>query len=166
MHLPLGLYPKLLLLFSRLVQSYLCHPMDCSMSGFPVHHRLLEPTQTHVHCIGDDAIQPSLPLSSPSPPAFNLSQHQGLFQWVGSLHQAAKVLELRFSVSPSNEYSGLISFRKDWLDLLMVQGTLKNLLQHHISKASSCYYSILHNKESKMEVFKWKKIQSLYSHHC
>ena len=62
--------------------------MDCSMPGFPVHHQLLEPTQTHVHWIGD-AIQPCHPLSSPSPPAFNLSQHQGLFQWVSSLHQVA-----------------------------------------------------------------------------
>ena len=69
----------------------LCNPMDCSMPGFPVHHQPPEPTQTHVHRIGD-AIQPSHPLSSPSPPAFNLSQHQGLFQWVSSSHQVAKVL--------------------------------------------------------------------------
>ena len=81
--------------------------------------------------------QPSHPLSSPSP-AFNLSQHQGLFQWVSSSHQVAKVLSLslRFSISPSNEYSGLISFRIDWLDLLAIPGTLKSLLQHHSSKAS------------------------------
>ena len=72
----------------------LCHPMDCSRPGFPVHHWLLEHTQTHVHRVSD-AIQPSHPLSSPFPPAFNLSQHQGLFQWVGSLHQVAKVLELQ-----------------------------------------------------------------------
>ena len=104
------------------------------MPGFPVHHQLPEPTQTHVHCVGD-AIQPSHPLSSPSLPAFNLSQHQGLFK---------RVLPIRwpmywscsFSISPSNEYSGLISFRMDWLDLLAVQGTLKSLLQHHSSKAS------------------------------
>ena len=69
----------------------LCNPMDCSSPGFPVHHQLLEATQTHVHCVGG-AIQPSHPLSSPSPSAFNLSQHQGLFQWVGSSHQVAKVL--------------------------------------------------------------------------
>ena len=76
-------------------------------------------------------------ISSPSPhPAFNLSQHQGLFKWVSSLNQVAKVLEFSFSISPSNEYSGLSSFRMDWLDLLAVQGTLKSLLQHHTSKAS------------------------------
>ena len=72
----------------------LCDPMDCSMPGLPVHHQLLELTQTHVHWVGD-AIQPSHPLSSPSPPAFNLSQHQGLFQWVSSLHQVAKVLQFQ-----------------------------------------------------------------------
>ena len=73
---------------------------------------------------GSDAIQPSHPLSSPSPPIFNLSQHQGLFQWVGSWHQVAKYWSFSFSISPSNEYSGLISFRVDWFDLLAVQGTL------------------------------------------
>ena len=83
-------------------------------------------------------------LSSPSPPAFNLSQHQGLFRWVSSSHQVAKVLESSVSVfqwiSPCSEYWGLISFRMDWLDLLAVQGTLKNLLQHHSSKASILLY--------------------------
>ena len=72
----------------------LCDPMDCSTPGFPVHHQLLELTQTHVHRVGD-AIQPSHPLLSPSPPAFNLSQHQGLFQRVSSLYQVAKVLEFQ-----------------------------------------------------------------------
>ena len=82
--------------FSSVAQSYLtlCDPMDCSIPGFPVHHQLPEPTQTHVHCISD-AIQPSHPLSSPSLPAFNLSQHQGLFQWVSSPHQVAKVLQFQ-----------------------------------------------------------------------
>ena len=76
-------------------------------------------------------------LSSPFPPAFNLSQHQGLFKWVSCLHEVAKVLgSFSFSISPSNEHPGLISFRMDWLDLLAVQGTLKSLLQHHSSKAS------------------------------
>ena len=111
----------------------LCDPMGCSTPSLPVHHQLPELTQTHVHQVGD-AIQPSHPLSSPSPPAFNLSQHQGLFQWVSSSHQVAKVLDFSFSISPSNEYSGLSSFRMDWLDLLVVQGTLKSLLQHHSSK--------------------------------
>ena len=109
--------------------------MDCRTPGVPVFHHLTEFVQTHVHWTGD-AIQPFPPLSSPSPPTFNLSQHQGLFQWVSSSHQMAKVLEFQLSISPSNEHSGLISFRMDWLDLLAVQGTLKNLLQHHSSKAS------------------------------
>ena len=108
--------------------------MDCSMPGFPVHHQLLEFTQTNAHRVGG-AIQPSHPLLSPSPPAFNLSQNQGLFQWVSSLHQVAKHWTFSFSISPSNEYSGLISFRIDWLGLLAVQGTLKSLHQHHCSKA-------------------------------
>ena len=90
---------------------------------------------TQVHWVSD-AIQPSHPLSSPSPPAFYLSQHQGLFQWVSSLHQVAKILKFSFSISPSNEYSGLISFRIDWFGLLAVHGTLKSLLQHHNLKAS------------------------------
>ena len=72
----------------------LCDPTDCSTPGFPAHHQLPEPIQTHVHGV-NDAIQPSHPLSSPSPPAFSLSQHQGLFQWVSSFHQVAKVLELQ-----------------------------------------------------------------------
>ena len=82
--------------FSSVAQSCptLCDPMDCSTSGFPVHHQLPELTQTHVHWVGD-AIQPSHLLSSPSPPAFNLSQHQGLFKWVSSLHQVAKGLEFQ-----------------------------------------------------------------------
>ena len=79
--------------FSRLCPT-LCDPMNRSTPGLPVHHQLPESTQTHVHRV-DDAIQPSHPLSSPSPPALNLSQHQGLFQWVSSLHQVAKVLEFQ-----------------------------------------------------------------------
>ena len=78
---------------------------------------------------------------SPSPPAFNLSQHQGLFKWVSSLHQVAKVLKFQQKHQPSNEYSGLISFRIDWFDLLTVQGTLKSLLQHHSSKVSILRHS-------------------------
>ena len=82
--------------FSSVVQlcPTLCDPMDRSMPGLPVHHQLPEFTQTHVHWVGD-AIQPSHPLSSPSPPAFNLSQHQGLFKWVSSSHQVAKILEFQ-----------------------------------------------------------------------
>ena len=128
--------------FSSVSQSRptLCNPMDCSMSGLPVHHQLSEFTQTHVHWVGD-AIQPSHPLSSPSPPAFTLSQHQGLFKWVSSSHQVAKVMEFQLQHQSSNEHSGLISFRIDLLDLLAVQGTLKSLLQHHSSKTSILRHS-------------------------
>ena len=80
--------------------------------------------------------KPSHPLSSPSPPAFNLSQQQGLFKLVSSLHQVPKYCSFSFSISPSNEHPGLISFRMDWLDLLLVQGILNSLLQHHSSKTS------------------------------
>ena len=128
--------------FSSVAQSCptLCEPMNRSMPSLPVHHQLPESTQTHVHWFGD-AIQPSHPLSSPSPPAFNLSQHQGLFKWVSSLHQVAKILEFQLQYCPSKEHPGLISFRMDWLDLLAVQGTLESLLQHHSSKASILQHS-------------------------
>ena len=110
--------------------------MDCSTPGLPVHHQLLEFTQIHVHWVGD-VIQPSHPLSSPSPPTFNLSQHQGLISNESVLHiRWPKYWSFSFSISPSNEHSRLISFRMDWLDLLEVQGTLKSLLQHYSSKAS------------------------------
>ena len=108
----------------------LCNPMNCSTPGLP------EFTQTHLHQVGD-AIQPSHPLSSLSPPAPSPSQHQGLFQWINSTHEVSKVLGVfSFSISPSSEHPGLISFRLDWLGILAVQGTLKSLLQHHSSKAS------------------------------
>ena len=122
--------------FSSVAQSclILCDPMNRSTPGLPVHHHLPEFTQTHVHRVCD-AIQPSHPLSSPSPPAPNPSQHQSLFQCVNSSHEVAKVLSFSFSIILSKEIPGLI-FRMDWLDLLAVQGTLKSLLQHHSSKAS------------------------------
>ena len=128
--------------FSSVAQSCLtlCNPMNRSTPGLPVHHQLPEFTQTHVHWVGD-AIQPSHPLSSPSPPALNLSQHQGFFKWVSSSHHVAKVLEFQLNISPTNEHPGLISFRIDWLDLLVVQGTLKSPLQHHSSKASILQHS-------------------------
>ena len=107
-------------------------PMDCSTPGLPVLHHLPEVAQTHIYWVGD-AIQPSHPLWSPSTPAFSLSQHRGLLQWASSSHQVAKDWSFSFSISPSNDYSGLISFRMDWFDLA-VQGTLKSLLQHHSSK--------------------------------
>ena len=124
--------------FSRSVMSDSLQPHDYSTPGLPVHHQLPQLAQTHAHQVSD-AIQPSYPLSSPSPPAFNLSQNQGPFQWVSSSHQS-KYWSFRFSISPSNEYPGLISFRIDGLDLLAVQGTLKSL-QHHSSKASILWYS-------------------------
>ena len=118
----------------------LCDLMDCSTPGFHVHHHLWELTQTHVHWV-NDAIQPSHPLSSPSLPTFSLSQHQGLFQWVNSSHHLAKYWSFSFNISPSNEYSGLIPIRKDWLDLFDLQVTLKSLLQHCSSKASILQHS-------------------------
>ena len=109
----------------------LCDPMDCSTPGFLVLHHLLELTQTHVHQVSD-AIQPSHLLSSPSPPAFNLSHYQGLFQWVSSSHQVAKVLEFQHQ---SLQWIFRTDFlRIDWFDLHAVQGTLKNLLQTTVQK--------------------------------
>ena len=170
--------------FSHFVVSD-CEPVDCSTLGFPLLHCLLKFAQTHVHWVGD-AIQSSHPLL-PASPALNLSQHQGLFQWVGSSLQVSKGLELQLqhqcffffslhlvippieakqhnmlplhpeavfslclfltaqrvisnSISASNEYSGLISFRIHWFDLA-VQRTLKNLLQHHSLKTSILWCS-------------------------
>ena len=107
--------------FSRLVISD-CDPMDCSTPGFSVHHQLPEFTQTHVHQLGG-AMQPSYPLSSPSPPAFNLSQHQGrVFSNESALHiKWEKYWSFSFRISPTNEYSGLIPFSIGWLDFLAVQ---------------------------------------------
>ena len=99
--------------------STFCNPMDCSTPGVLVLHHLPQLAQTPVHWVAD-AIQPSHPLLSPSP-AYNLSQHQGLFQWVSSSHQVAKVC-LSLSIRPSDEYSGLIPFRTDWFHLLAGQG--------------------------------------------
>ena len=123
--------------FSSVTQSCpaLFNPMDCSMPGLPVHHQLLELIQTHVHRVGD-AIQPShplrplllLPLIFPSIRVFS-NESTLRIRW-------PKYWSFSFSISLSNEYSGLISFRMDWLDLLAVQGTLKSLLQHRSSKAS------------------------------
>ena len=119
----------------------LCNPMDCSTPGFPVHHQLLELTQTHVHRVSD-AIQPSHhPLSAllllPSIfPSIRVFSNESVFhiRW-------PKYWSFSFNISPSNDYSGLISFRMDWLDLLAVQGTLKNLFQHHSSKSSILWCS-------------------------
>ena len=126
-------------MFSSVTQSCLtlCEPMDCSTLGLPVHHQLPEFTQTHVHWVGD-AIQPSHPLvpfssclkSFPASGSSDSSLQSVLrIRW-------PKYWSFSFNISPSNEHSGPISFRMDWLDLLAVQGTLKSLLQHHRSKAS------------------------------
>ena len=131
--------------FSSVAQSCptLCDPMNCSTPGHPVHHQLLGFTQTHVHRVGD-AIQPSHPLSSPSPPAFNLSQHQGLFKWVSSLHQVAKVLEFQ----PQHQSFQRI-FRTYFLQDRLIGSlcspgdSIKSLFQHHSSKASILQRSAL-----------------------
>ena len=120
----------------------LCDPMDYRTPGLPVHHQLLQPAQTHVHWVRD-AIQPSHSLSSllllPSIfPSTRVSSNES------ALHiRWPQYWSFRFSISPSNEHSGLISFRMDWLDLLIVQGTLKSLLQHYSSKASIFQHSAL-----------------------
>ena len=120
--------------------------MGCSTPGIPVHYQLPELAQTHVHWIGD-AIQPSHPLLSPCIPSVSLSQHEGLFQESVLCIRWPKYWSFNFNISPSNEYSGLISFRMDWLDLLAVQGTLKRFLQQHSSKASmlqcSAFFRVL-----------------------
>ena len=117
--------------FSSIAQSCptLCDPMNCSMPGLPVHHQLPEFTQTHVHWVSD-AVQSSHPLSSPSPPAFNLysirifsSESVPLIRW-------PNYWSFSFNISPSNEHSGLISFRIDWLDLLAVQGRLSRVFSN------------------------------------
>ena len=119
---------------NSVAQSYLtlCYPMDCSTPGLPVHHQLPKFSQTHVHWVGD-AIQLSHPLLLPPSifPSIRIFSNESVLpiRWL-------KYWSFRFSISPSNEYSGLISFRMDWLDLLAVQGTLKSLHQYHSSKAS------------------------------
>ena len=122
-------------LFSTVAQMCLtlCDPRNCSTPGLLIHHQWPESTQTHVHWVSD-AIQSSHPLSSPFPPALNLSQHQGLFQWVNSSYQVAKYWSFSFNISPSNEHPELISFRMDWLDLLAVQGTLRVLSNTTVQK--------------------------------
>ena len=133
---------KTVVRFSSVTQSCptLYNLMDCNTPGFPVHHQLLELTQTHVHWVSD-AIQPSHPLLSPCPPVFNLSQYLGLSN-ESVLHiRWPKYWCFSFGISPSNEYSGLISFKIDWFDLLAVQGALKNL-QHHSSKVTTLSCSV------------------------
>ena len=136
------LIPSVILVNSTVVQLlssfWFCDPMDHSMPGLPVHHQLPGFTQTLVHWVGD-AIQPTHPLSSAFPFAFNLSQHQGLFQWVSSLHQVAQVLEVQ---QQTFQWIFRVDFLQiDWFELLAVQGTLKSLLQNHSSKTSILWLS-------------------------
>ena len=123
--------------FSSVSQSCptFCNPMNCSTPGFPVHHQLPEFTHTHVHQ-GGNAIQPSHPPSSASPPAPNPPSIRVFSNESTFCMRWPKYWSFSFSISPSNEHPGLVSFRMDWLDLLAVQGTCKSLLQHHSSKAS------------------------------
>ena len=131
--------------------------MSCSTPGFPVLHHLLESAQTHVVHWVSDAIQPSHSLSSPSPPALNPSQHQGLFQWVSSSAMSQlfcsesaphvrwpKHWSFSFSISPSNEYSGLISLRIDWFDLLAVKGLSESFPAPQIKSINFSALSLLY----------------------
>ena len=138
------LIPTLILQFSSvhsISQSCptLCDPMNCSTPGLPVHHQLPEFTQTHIHRV-TDAIQPSHPLSSPPPaplpPSIRVFSNESTLPM-----RRPKYWSFSFSIIPSREIPGLISFRMDWLDLLAVQGTLKCLLQHHSSKGSILQHS-------------------------
>ena len=129
--------------FSSVAQLFptLCNPMDCSTQGFPVHHQLPELAQTHVHPVGDTS-QPSHPLCHPFLLLPSIFTSINVFSNESVLHiRWPKYWNFSFSISPSNEYSGLISFRMDWFDLLVVQGTLKSLPQHHSSKASILWLS-------------------------
>ena len=117
--------------------------MNCSTPGLPVHHQLMEFTQTHVHLVGN-AIQPSHPLLLLCPLLLVLPKPCSIrvFSNESTLHMRwPKYWSFSFSISPSNEHPGLISFRREWMDLLAVQGTLKSLLQHHSSKASILQHS-------------------------
>ena len=130
-----------LIAFSSVAQSCptLCDPMNHSAPGLPVHHQLPEFPQTYVHQVGD-AIQPSHPRSSPSPPAPNPAQHQDLSNESTLRTRWPKYWSFSFSISPSKEHQGLIFSTMDLLDLLAVQGTLKSLLQYHSSKASILWH--------------------------
>ena len=132
--------------FSSVAQTFLtlCDPMDYSTPSLPVHHQLPDFIQTHVHWVSD-AIQPSHPLLSPSPPTFNLCQHQDLCQWDSSSHQVAKYWSFSFSISPANEHPGLISVRMDWLDFLVVQGALKSSPTPQFKSINSLVLSFLYD---------------------
>ena len=147
------------IIFSSVAQSCLtlCDPMDCSMSGFSVHHQLLELAQSHVHRVSD-AIQPSHPLLCPLLllpsifPSIRVFSNESVLciRW-------PKYWNFSFSISPSKDYSGLISFRMDWLDLLVVQGTLKSLLQQPQFKSiNSSVLSLLYSPTLTSIYDSWK----------
>ena len=151
----------------------LCDPMNCSTPSLPVHHQLLEPTQTHVHW-ASDAIHHLILchplfffLSSSFLSAVNLSQHQGLSDELVLCIRWPKYWSFSFSTIPSNEYSGVISFRMDWLDLLAAQGTLKSLLQHHSSKTNSSALSFLYSPTlTSIHDYYWKNHSFDYMDLC
>ena len=134
--------------------------MNRSTPGLPVHHQLLEFTQTHVHLVGD-AIQPSHTLTFPFPPAPNPFP-ASVFSNESTLHMRwPKYWSFSFSINPSKEHPGLISFRMDWLDLLAVQGTIKSSLQHHTSKASILWCSAFFNSPTLTSIHDYWKNHSL-----
>ena len=147
-------------LFSSVTHSCptLCDPMNHSTPGLPVHHHLPEFTQTHFHRVSD-AIQPSHPLSSPFAPALNPSQHQslfqwGLFQWVFSLRMRwPKYWSFSFSIIPSKEIPGLISFRMDWLYLLAVQGLSRVFSNTTVQKHQ--FFSTQPSSQSNSHIHTW-----------
>ena len=139
----------------------LCNPMDCSAPGFPVLHHRSDLARTHIHRVSD-AIQPPCLLSSPFPPAFNLSQHQGLFQRVSSPQNSwPKYWSFSFSINPSNEYSGLISFRMDWLDLLA--GRSLDILMRSLDLLSLSLRVFSGTTVQKHQVFDSSTLSFLYS---
>ena len=144
-------------LVSSVTQSYLalCDPMNCSTPGLTVHHQLLESTQTHVHWVGN-AIQPSHPLSSPSLPDLNLSQHQGLFQRVNSLHQVAKVLKFQIQHQSFQWTPRTDLFRMDWLDLLAIQGTQESSPTPQFKSINSSVVSFLYSPNLTSIYDHWK----------
>ena len=143
----------------------LCDPVDCSTPGFPVHHQLPKLAKTHVHWISD-AIQPSHPLSSPSPPAFNLS-HIRVFSNESTLYiKWPKYWSFSFSISPSNEYSGLISFRIDWLHFLAVQDTHKSSPAPQFESVNSLGLSLFYGSTLTFVHDYWKNHRFDYTGLC
>ena len=138
----------------------LCDPTDCSTAGLPVHHQLPELVQTHAHRVGD-AIQPSHPLSLPSP-AFNLSQHQGLSQWVSSLHQVAKVLEFQLPHQSFQWIFRIDFLRIDWFDLLAVQESQEFSPTPQFKSINSSAFSFLYGPTLTSIPDYWKNNNFVY----